>query len=418
MSESARDSADWLQEIRIAVGGRLRSRSAEIVDAIHSCIRDAVPDPVAGLGADYQAGVLDATTALVEYGLEGIERGSDWSASIPRPAAAQARRAARLGVSLGIVQRRCIVGHRCLGEFVAREAESIDTTSNRPALHLHKTQQALLEHLMAALEHEYNDECRAARSPEQPHIKLVQRLLVEDVDPTELKELDYEVLSSWHIGVIAIGAEGGKTLRRLKTARGRKLLSVPGDDGTVWAWLGGQAKLTFADFKRLYSATGRPGGALAIGEPGSGLDGWRQTHQEAQVALLVARHELHGLTRCADALPVVGALQSEAIIRMYEKTYVLPLNELRKGGQPAREALRAYFKHGRSASTAGEAIDMSRRTVESYLKDARKVLGDPLNLTGLEIALRLEELGYMAKKNRAVSSAQGNRLRTMRNTFR
>ncbi len=396
---AAFDNARSLEEIRVAIGGRLRSRSLEIVEAICNGIRDTVPDPVEDLGADYRTGVLDAITALVEYGLEGLERGSDWSASIPQVAAAQVRRAARVGVSLGIVQRRYVVGHGCLGEFVAQEAESIDIASHRPALHhLHKTQQALLEHLMAALEHEYNEECLAARSPEQRRIKLVQRLLVEDVDPAELKELDYEVLSSWHLAVIAVGAESGESLRRLKTARGRGLLSVPGgDDGTMWAWLGGQAKLTVAEFKRLHSANGRPDGALAIGEPGSGLDGWRQTHQEAQVALLVARHERQGLTRCADALPVVGALQSEAIIRMYEKTYVLPLNKLRKGGQPAREALRAYFQHGRNASTAGDAINMSRRTVENHLNEARKVLGDPLNLTGLEIALRLEELGYMVK---------------------
>jgi GGDEF-like domain len=249
------------------------------------------------------------------------------------------------------------------------------------------------------MEREYDQECEhITGSHEQRRVKLVRRLLVEDVDPLELKELKYEVGSSWHLGVIATGAKSWDLIQSLETIGGRNLLSVPGDEGAVWVWLGGQAELTVAEFTRLLSANGRPDASLAIGEPRSGLEGWRETHREAQVALLVARHEQRGLTRCADALPVAGALQSKAIITMYEKTYVLPLNKLRKGGRPAREALRAYFKYGRNASTAGKAINVSRRTVENCLKEARKVLGDPLNLTGLEIALRLEELGYMAKK--------------------
>jgi len=409
--ESGRDSADRIEQIRLDIGERLRSRSSEIVDAVYARVRDAVPDPVADLGADYQSGVLAATAALVEYGLDGIAWGSDWSASIPQAAAAQVRRAARVGVSLSIVQRRSFVGHRCLGEFVAQEAESIGIASHfRTMHHLHTTRQALLEHLMAALEHEYDDECRAACSPEQRRIELVQRLLVEDVDQAELKGLDYAVASCWHLGVIAIGAEGAETLRRLGASLGRQLLSVAGDDdGTVWAWLGSKTKLSVAEFKCLLSTSGCRNAPFAIGDPGSGLEGWRHTHHEAQLALLVAHHKPQEVTRCADVLPVVGALQNEAMIGMYEKVYILPLNSLHGNGLPARKSLLAYFEHGRNVSSAGKAIGVNRRTVENHLSDVRKVLGDLLDLTALEIALRLEELGYMdagpeALRRRALSA--------------
>jgi hypothetical protein len=165
----------------------------------------------------------------------------------------------------------------------------------------------------------------------------------------------------------------------------------------VWAWFGGHAELTVAEFKHLLTANGRLDASLAIGEPGRGLEGWRQTHREAKLALLIARHETSGFTRCADVLPVVGALQNEAIVGMYERVYILPLNGLHRRGQPVRKTLRAFFKHGRNASSAGDAINVSGRTVENHLNDARRVLDAPLNLTGLEIALRLEELGYMAE---------------------
>jgi hypothetical protein len=156
-----------------------------------------------------------------------------------------------------------------------------------------------------------------------------------------------------------------------------------------------KAEFSVAEFRHLLAIHGRPHASFAIGEPGSELDGWRQTHQEAQVAALIARGEPRGLTRCADVLPVVGALQSEAIIRMYERTYILPLNRLHKGGQVARRVLRSYFKHGRSAASAAQAIGTTDRTIRNHLNETRKLFDAPLNMTGLEIALRLEELGYM-----------------------
>jgi hypothetical protein len=411
MSENARDTTDPIEEICVAIARRLRSRISEIVEAIYSCIREAVPDPAAAdLNVDYHVGVLRATTALVEYGLTGIERGSNWSSPIPEAAAIQVRRAACAGVSLSIVQRRYCVGHRCLGEFVAQEAEAIDNAARgwSALRHLHRTQQALLEHLMAALEHEYYDERRSTHSPEQLRIELVRRLLIEDVEPDELKDLDYELESCWHLAVIAHGPAGVETLQRAGDSRGRKLLCVSGDDGVVWAWLGGRAKLTVAELMPLLSDGGRSSGAsLAIGEPGRGLEGWRVTHEEAGIASLVARHEPCGLTRCADALPVAGALQNGAIIQMYRRTYISPLNGLYKEGQAVRRSLLAYFKHGRNASCAGQVINVTARTIQNHLNDARKVLDAPLNLTGLEIALRLEELGYMTETGSERDSKMG-----------
>ncbi len=396
MDEDAPSSSGSLEEAYAVVVAGLRSRGTEVAQAIHASIPTSVSDSAVDHVAEYQAGRAAAVAAIVEYSLDAIERGGEWG-PIPQALAAQARRAARVGVRPGMLVRSYLAGHRRFMNFIVEEIKESSYTDHEAVLeHLRGAYHSLQEHIIASVEREYDQECeRVARSPEQRRIKLVQRLLIEDVDLADLRELDYEVLSSWHLGVIATGAEGEEILECLKAGLECELLCVPNSDGTVWAWLGGKAKLTVAEFKRLFSANGHADASLAIGEPGSGLKGWRQTHQEAQVALLIARCEPRGLIRCADALPVVAASQNEAIIRMFETIYVLPLNKLHKRGQPARKALSAYFKHGRNAATAGQAIGVSRRTVENYLDKARKVLGDPLNMTGLEIALRLEELGYM-----------------------
>lgn len=399
MNESARDSSGSPTEVYAVEVARLRSRAAEVAQAIHV----SIPAPVTDLGVDhdtdeYRTGQAAAIAATVEYSLDAIERGDEWG-PIPQALTAQVHRAARIGVRPGMLMRHYLAGHRRFMDFILEEVKRSGYADHEAVLeHLRGTYRSLLEHIIASVERAYDQECESvARSPEQRRVKLVQQLLVEDVDPAELKEMDYEVLSRWHLGMIAVGVEGAEALRRLKTACGRGLLCVPGDDGTVWAWLGRKDKLTFAQFKRLLSANGCSNAPLAIGDPGNGLEGWRQTHQEAQVAVLMVRHELCGPTRCADILPVAGTLQNKAIIRMYKKTYILPLNKLHKGGQPTRRALLAYFKHGRSASSAGDAIRVTRRTVQNHLNDARRILDAPLNLTGLEIALRLEELGYMAE---------------------
>lgn len=399
MSKSVLNRPVSPEEVYDVVVAVLRSRSVEVADEIHASIPVAETDLAVDYDpAEYEDGRVAAIAATIEYSLDAIEKGGEWG-EIPQALAAQARRAARIGVRPGVLVRRYLAGHGRFMHVIREEIKRTGNADHEAVLeHMRETYGSLFDHIVASVEDEYGRESEhLACSPEQRCARLVRWLLVEDVDQAELKEMDYEVLSGWHLGMIAVGAEGAEALRRLKTACGRGLLCVPGDDGTVWAWLSRKDKLTFAQFKLLLSGNGCSNAPLAIGDPGNGLEGWRETHQEAQVAVLMARHELCGPTRCADILPVAGTLQNKAIIRMYKKTYILPLNKLPKGGQPTRKALLAYFKHDRSPSCAGDAINVTRRTVQNHLNDARRVLDAPLNLTGLEIALRLEELGYMAE---------------------
>jgi PucR C-terminal helix-turn-helix domain/GGDEF-like domain len=392
MSKDVGDSARLLEEIRVTVGGRLRSRGLEIVEAIYTRIRDAVPDPVEDLGAEYQAGVLDAITAMVEYGLDGIEQGSDWSAPIPNAAAAQARRAARSGVGLGIVQRRYLAGHRCLGEVVAQEAQCIDIANYPATLHLHNTQEALLEHVVAAIEHEYNQECRAVRSPEQRRAEIVRKLLADEhVDSAELVELDYEFHDAWHLALIAAGVDANEALRRLEIDFGRKLLPVSCNEGIVWAWIGSEQKLTSTEIERILSANGGVDISLAIGTPGRGIDGWRLTHHQAQEALGIALRTPEKFARYDPFFAAV--VQSRTAARSLKQDYLAPLAN-RRDGALLRQVLRAYINAYTSATSAAKELKIDRHTVEKRLRIVEELIGSPLYtcLAEVDVALRLEEL--------------------------
>jgi len=388
----------------VAVAGRLRSRRQEIEEAIFARISDAAFGSVGDRDVEYVAGLRAAVAAAVEFSLLRIEQRE---ASIPpMPAAAidQARRAARLGVSLDTVLRRYIAGNALLADFIMAEADSSGFPGNEATLqnHLRRMLAPLFEGLMALIGKEYNDEVeRAGRSPQQHRTELILKLLAGgQPEAADRAKLDYD-LNAWHVGVIATGDRALEAFRCVKTALGYELLVVSRGERTLWVWFGGRRKPTLADVKRL--SIERPVGVtLVMGEPRKGIEGWRQTHQEAQAGLLVALRKPPGLTRSTDVLLEAAVLQSKTLASSLLETFLLPLDDLRNNGQTARETLRAYFEAKRNISSTANRLGVVRNTVESRLREIEQRLGRPLHTCSaqLEVALRLEAKDGTADSNR------------------
>jgi DNA-binding PucR family transcriptional regulator len=253
--------------------------------------------------------------------------------------------------------------------------------------------QALREEIAQA-NHERD---RVARSPERRRAAIVQRLLAsQPVDPAEVARLDYELHASWHVGVIATGAGAEEAIRGLKTRLGRRLLSVACGEETLWAWLGGQRKPAVRDVESLPSANGTIGVLLAIGEPERGIDGWRNTHYQAQEALRVAARKPGRLARYADGPLLAAALQNYTLAR-WLKDFLTPLDS-RGDGTKLRQTLRAYINAECNATSAASPLEIGRHTVENHVRTAEELLGRPLRtcLAELDVALLLEELDRAA----------------------
>ncbi len=386
-----------LDSIRVALAERLQARRLELEEAVIARFRDVGFDPAAGEDLEYIAGARAAVAEAVDYGLTAIEQGEDWFVSGPPPippaAVAQARRAAAHGVSLERVLLRYNAGHTLLADFVMQEAEHSDFSSNRIALrHVVRALGGLLDHFTSSIAKEYQDEAqRMARSPELRRNERVQRLLAGA--PVDTAEIDYE-FDVEHLGLIAMGARAGETVRSLAAGLGCELLSVSRSKETVWAWLGSQRKIAFADIERLLSVKDAEGVSLAIGGPGHGIDGWRLTHRQAQAAMLVALRKPQQLTRYADVALLATALRDDTLAQSLREIYLTPLGN-EKDGAVARKTLRAYFAAGRNAATAAAALGVDRHTVERRLHSIETRLGRLLHTchAELEVALRLEELG-------------------------
>jgi hypothetical protein len=250
----------------------------------------------------------------------------------------------------------------------------------------------LLDHFTASIAHEYQAEVeRTGQSPELRRNEHVQKLLAGA--PVDAGALDYE-FDAEHLGVIAIGAHAGKTLRALSAGLGRQLLSVSRSDETVWAWLGGQQRLAVTDLERSLSAKEPAGVSLAIGQPASGLDGWRLTHRQAQAAMLVALRRPARITQYADVALLAAVLRDGELARSLIEIHLSPFDSQRDGAA-SRKTLRAYFAAGCNAATAAAALRVDRHTVERRLHAIETRLGRSLHAchAELEVALRLEELG-------------------------
>ncbi len=424
------------------VARRLRERRSEIEEGIFRRVREAVRDPVGNGNEEYVAGLRAAVGAAVDYGLSGIEGGvgaGRGTVPVPREAVAQAKLAARSGVSLDAVLQRYIVGHALLWDYVMEEADRAGPPGGA-LREMSRAQSMLLERMTAVVAREYGREReRVGRSREQRLAEGVRVLLAEE-DATDLPqgtgedaageravEQVYE-LRAEHLGVIARGVGAPALLGDLAGMLDRQLLCVEQGQGTVWAWLGGQRTLRMSDVRRAlrsYGSTpasheqqsstrmgdvepaptsppkGRAlkgqrslGVTLAIGEPARGLEGWRATHRQAQAALLVAMRRAAPLTCYADVALLAAALKDPTLARELVEIYVVPLAEDRGTTSVLADTVRGYLAAERNASSAAAMLKIARSTLEKRLRIAEERLGRPLHPcpVELEVALQLDAL--------------------------
>jgi hypothetical protein len=252
----------------------------------------------------------------------------------------------------------------------------------------------LLERLTSAIDQEYVLKGgHVAHSPEQRRAEIVQKLLAgHPVDPADMAELDYDVHSSWHLGLIATGAGATEFVRTLRAHFGRKLLVVS-VDWNAWAWLGGEKRPDAADIERpSVNCQVRP--SVAVGEPGRGLDGLRLTHDQARAALGVALRNPERFARYADDRLLAAVLENNTLARSLRQKYLMPLRSQRDGGAMLRQTLRTYIDLEDNATSAAEVLKVGRRAVKSRVCVAERLIGCPLRACSaeLDVALRLEEL--------------------------
>jgi hypothetical protein len=371
---------------------RLRSRQAEIEAATLTRV-NAIADTSLASDPTYVDGLRGAVSAALDYGIQATERSAEREQLIPVSLLAQARMAARSGVSLDTVLRRYFAGYSLLGYFMIEEASKDNLIGGTELQRLLGTQAVIFDRLLAAISEEHTRESEQGFvSTEQRHVERVERLLEgELIDTTDIA-YDFE---GWHLGAIATGPGAPEALRELARALDlRPLIVNRGEESIVWAWLGARRKPDPAEAQSFAAAKWPEDVLLAIGEPGSGLAGWRLTHRQAAAALTVAQRGRQGPIRYTEVALLASVLQDDLLEASLHRLYLRPLEGERDGGAALRGTLRAYLAADGSLSAAAITMGVSPRTVGNRLRRVEELVGRPLHdvLADVETALRLDEL--------------------------
>lgn len=390
MAVSPRQRWSSTTEVRCELSTRLRRRQPEIEKGVLDRVVEVeIPEAVAG--AEYVVGLCEAVSEAVNYVLSGIETGEVPASAIPLAASTQARRAARNGVPLDAVLRRYHAGDRVLYEVILGEAHDLPCEALQDILRDHGP---LVDHLTAGIATEYMHEIeRISRTPAQRLSEQVKKLLAGSTGKKEA-EIGYS-LEGWHVGAIVRGSKADRVILKLGNALGRMVLCVPAaDPDTFWAWFGGPRPPKAGDLDALLGSDLPEGVFVALGEPRKGLDGWRLTHREAQIALRVALYRPRHITKCRHVLLLAAMVQDQHVAAALIATYLLPLEGRAQHGQTLRRTLRTYFKTGQNAASTAIALKKSRHTVERHLRTVELKVGQNLDAcsTQIQVALWAEEL--------------------------
>ena len=377
-----------LARARAELRARLEARREELEREALTRV-NAIADSAEVSDPAYAQGLRATVAAAIDYALEAIERGEERAPSPPPALLAQARLAARSRVSLDTVLRRYLAGYTLLGDFLAHEAEA--GRPPVPPARLQRDLAATLDRLLAAVGAEYEREAESrARSSEWRRAERVRRLLAGE--PLDTSEIAYD-FEGHHIGLVTDDRGDMGDIRELATALDARLLLVR-REATAWAWLGARRPLDPAEVERAVSSSSeRPPSALALGEPASGLAGWRLTHRQAAAALPVAQRGPDLVVRYGDVSLLASILRDDLLVASLRRLYLAPLEEQRDRGEVARETLRAYFAAGRNASSAAASLGVNRNTIAERLRAIEEAIGRPLSSCApeLETALRLVE---------------------------
>lgn len=302
---------DPVEQARVELVRRLRSREEEVWETVFAHVRRTVPHAAADGNPALAAGQREMIAACLDCGLTSIEQGSQWSGPIPPAVAAHARRAASSGVNLTTALCRCVAAYTLVWSFVLDEVARHPPPEQQTFGLLHQVSAALaavLAHVQIEVAEVQSVEItRRSRSREQRCAEIVRRLLAsEPVAASELAELRYD-LDAWHIAVIATGDGAEEAVRCLAAGLGCRLLPIPQCAGTVWAWLGGPRRLASSDIDRV--------------GPRAGCQTWRS---------LWASQE--GASR--DGEPPIERPRGRCLLRETDQPGLLGISTLRSTQQP------------------------------------------------------------------------------------
>ncbi|MEW1734931.1 PucR family transcriptional regulator [Nocardia beijingensis] len=352
-------------------------------------------------------------TAILDMLMLSISRDD---ITVPPAAAEYARRFAQHGMSLEALLRAYRLGeHMFMQQTIAvlrqsgTPADLALATTSRVAVLVNSYIDQVIEGLIDIYESERRRWDARSDTTRAAQIRAV--LDTDNLDVASAEEMLSASLRGWHMAaVIWVREPGASAIELLRagtsmlaTATGTHPLTVLVDEQNCWAWISSVGKPALDADRLERDLRRRPGISVAIGDPGPGLAGFRQTFRDAQRArsLALVAEPSRPLTvhaRVALASLLVDHLpDTEAWVRRV-------LGDLMRDDETTarlRETVRTYLEARGSLTDAAARMHVHKNTVHYRIRRAEEVLGHPLTVNRLETEVALmvsEQLGLARGK--------------------
>ena len=195
---------------------------------------------------------------------------------------------------------------------------------------------------------------------------------------------------------------GGGDLARLERATtelartvgcaGRPIF-LPQDESYAWAWLplGAEQTLNLPGAATT-QAEAEAGVRFAVGGVGSGLSGFRRTHQQALAAYAVALAASppgRFLTSFSDVAPLALMSGSIDLVRAWFIEILGGLASDDAHNAILRDTLRVFLQENGSFKATAERLVLHKNTVQYRIRKAEESLGHPVGENRLHVELAL-----------------------------
>jgi DNA-binding PucR family transcriptional regulator len=405
------DGGAGLIEGRLAsIARAVQLRRVEVSAGLQERLIDAVPE----FRGD--ARLVDLLLSSVESNvttlLHVLEHGIEPDSVEPPPAALEyARTLAQRGVSVHASVRGYRVGH---GGFLDVCLDEVARQISDPALHAAVTKRLLdvsfryidgvSEHVISTYQQERERWLLVRSAARAGRVRHLLDAGEPDVAAAEAS-VGYR-LRGRHLGLVCRVPEttrdgaGLERLDRVTSAIARRLgctarpLFVPYDQSVAWSWLP-VPDLDEIPWDGVRDAVGKEDATarVAAGDPAPGIDGFRQTHQQALRAQDVADLAVPGarVTVFADVGPVALLLADFVAARGWVWQVLGPLAVADEQEATWRETLRVFLSTGGSYTATARLLALHRNTVQYRIRKSRETLGYPLEgrRQDVELALRV-----------------------------
>jgi DNA-binding PucR family transcriptional regulator len=390
---------------------RLHNRLAELASGMHNYLAEKIPElrgdeRVTELLGPSLEGNIDTVLRALRHGI-GVER-----IEAPTAAFEYARRLAQYGVPVNALVRAYRLGQKLMNELVFGEVRLIDTSEQTRYAVVEAMSGTIFEYIdwisqQVVLVYEDERE-RWLENQNSLRALRVRELLAAgmtvdaDAASTSIRyplRWHHLALVMWYPDAGADGSELGRLQRFLRDAgeaanAGGAPLFVAADRSCGWGWLPFRGSADEAGEKvREFSCARTDSPSVAIGTMSCGVEGFRQSHREAESAhrvAMIGKREPVVIAATDPGLSVVGRLGDDvAGIRDWVGTVLggLAIDDDNDGR--LRETLRIFLGCGSSYKVAAEELNLHFNSVKyrvgrAVTRRGREISGDRLDV---ELAL-------------------------------